>query len=138
MTFTIATNVQQQPEFHQDWQHFLSIIDDKSELSDIQLSDIELSDIELRDIQQYVNGKQLACPMPLLKLKMALKHTAIGNQVYVTATDPNSEKDIGAFCRHVGHELTVVRQLPHSEQSSDEQSDQQQDTIFHLLITKNC
>lgn len=128
MTFTIATNVQQQPEFHQDWQHFLSIIDDKSELSDIQLS----------DIQQYVNGKQLACPMPLLKLKMALKNTAIGNQVYVTATDPNSEKDIGAFCRHVGHQLTVVRQLPHSEQSSDQQSDQQQDTIFHLLITKNC
>lgn len=128
MTFTIAANVQQQPEFHQDWQHFLSIIDDKSELSDIQL----------RDIQQYVNGKQLACPMPLLKLKMALKHTAIGNQVYVTATDPNSEKDIGAFCRHVGHQLTVVRQLPHNEQSSNQQADQQQDTIFHLLITKNC
>lgn len=138
MTFTIAANVQQQPEFHQDWQHFLSIIDDKSELSDIQLSDIELSDIQLSNIQQYVNGKQLACPMPLLKLKMALKNTAIGKQVYVTATDPNSEKDIGAFCRHVGHELTVVRQLPHSEQSSNQQADQQQDTIFHLLITKNC
>ena len=35
-------------------------------------------------IEHYVDGKGLACPMPLLKLKMALKKTALGHAVYVS------------------------------------------------------
>lgn len=74
------------------------------------------------EISHYVNGKGLACPLPLLKLKMALRTTDIGNHVYVTATDPNSQRDIGAFCQHAGHTLLTATH----------------DTIIHLLITKNC
>lgn len=94
-----------QPAFIQDWQQANFRVTDDSGL-----------------VEQYVDGKGLACPMPLLKLKMALKHTKVGNHVYVTATDPNSQQDIGAFCRHAGHGLIT----------------HQTDTIFHLFITKNC
>ncbi|MFO1383061.1 MAG: hypothetical protein U1E92_06135 [Moraxella osloensis] len=34
---------------------------------------------------------------------MALKKTALGHAVYVTATDPNSKRDIAAFCQHAGY-----------------------------------
>lgn len=103
-----------QPEFSRDWQIFNQIF---AELP------------STGQVEQYVNGKQLACPMPLLKLKMALRDTPIGSHIYVTATDPNSQTDIGAFCQHMGYPLLSHAQTtPHGSQ----------DTIFHLLITKNC
>ena len=80
-------------------------------------------------IEHYVNGKGLACPMPLLKLKMALKKTTVGNHVYLTATDANSKRDIAAFCQHAGYALF---------QSTTSQTATPSDTIFHSIITKNC
>lgn len=97
-------------DFQQDWQQILA----NSVDSDVFYHANAIAD--------YVNGKSLACPMPLLKLKMALKNVQIGEQVYITATDPNSQQDIGAFCRHQGYDYFVTPL----------------DTIFHLLITKNC
>lgn len=107
-TVCIEPALQAQPNFTQDWQaaSFSLLEDDHTDCV----------------IAHYVDGKGLACPMPLLKLKMALKNTEVGKSVYVTATDPNSLHDIGAFCRHTGHGLVA----------------HQADTIFHLLITKNC
>lgn len=81
-------------------------------------------------IEHYVNGKTLACPMPLLKLKMALKKTAIGNAVYLTATDPNSKRDIAAFCQHAGFTLFQYTSIIPSEDKTD--------TILHSIITKSC
>ena len=81
-------------------------------------------------IEHYVDGKGLACPMPLLKLKMALKKTALGHAVYVTATDPNSKRDIAAFCQHAGYTLVQQTSITPSENTTD--------TIFHSIITKNC
>ncbi len=121
MDIAIHSNLLSQPDFAQDWQ-FLT------HSSDFKLNNVP----NTGQVEQYVNGKQLACPMPLLKLKMALRQMAIGNYVYVTATDPNSQKDIGAFCLHAGH--TVLASLV---QPADQGNDNK-DTIFHLLITKNC
>ncbi|MFO1384332.1 MAG: sulfurtransferase TusA family protein [Moraxella sp.] len=53
--------------------------------------------------------------MPLLKLKMALKKTALGHAVYVTATDPNSKRDIAAFCQHAGYALVQQTSITPSE-----------------------
>lgn len=111
MSFAIAPDVATLPDFAKDWQTFCQFIETLPTTG---------------TLQHYVNGKQLACPMPLLKLKMALKNTAIGNHVYVTATDPNSQQDIGAFCQHAGHTLATAT------------TTSSHDTISHLLITKNC
>lgn len=102
--------------FCQDWRLFHS-----GEHNDIHIN---------AQIEHYVNGKGLACPMPLLKLKMALKKTALGNAVYVTATDPNSKRDIAAFCQHAGYTLV--------QQTSTTPSENTTDTIFHSIITKSC
>lgn len=110
----IAENLIALPNFEQDW----GLAQFNEPLTE-NPTDTELNDLI---VAQYVDGKGLACPMPLLKLKMALKQTQMGHAVYVSATDPNSRHDIGAFCRHMGYGLFAG----------------QTDTIFHLLITKNC
>ncbi len=102
--------------FCQDWGLFLS-----GEYNDLNID---------AQIEHYVNGKGLACPMPLLKLKMALKKTALGHAVYVTATDPNSKRDITAFCQHAGYTLVQHTSITPSENTTD--------TIFHSIITKSC
>lgn len=106
-TFTLADTLTQDPDFQQDW------------------ASLDTQSLPTITITQYVNAKHLACPMPLLKLKMALKTTAIGDSVYVTATDSNSQQDIGAFCQHLGYPLWTTTM------------DSDSATIFHLLITKN-
>lgn len=106
----IAEDLQQDASFLQDWQ---------------QANFVNLPSTGV--LTGYINAKDLACPMPLLKLKMALKQTSVGNHVYLTATDANSERDIGSFCNHLGYFFTFEKSL-----------DSQNDTIFHLFITKNC
>lgn len=113
MNFTISQYLTEQTNFQHDWQVFFPLISKTYN--------------ENLYIENYVNGKNLACPMPLLKLKMALRTTEIGNGVYLTATDPNSTNDIQAFCQHAGldcHSATINENNTQSE-------------IFHFLIIKN-
>lgn len=52
-----------------------------------------------------LDAKGLACPMPIVKTKKALKELAAGDTLSVESTDPGSMKDMDAFCRMTGHEL---------------------------------
>lgn len=108
----INNQVAENADFTSDWQDFLSNVDDN------------LLKNLTGNLQHYVNGKNLACPMPLLKLKMALKNTEIGNYVYMTATDSNSQTDIGAFCQYTNLDFFVVK----VGQECD---------VFHILVRKN-
>lgn len=56
-------------------------------------------------IYQVIDAQGLACPMPLLKAKMALKHTPQGQAVYLLASDKNSVHDIAAFAKHANRQL---------------------------------
>ena len=150
-----------------------------SQRSNLSSSDIELihkflqnlSDASLNNasvlkpfvISHIVDGRGLACPMPLLKLKVALRSVADGESVYVLATDPNSKTDIDAFCRQSSTnqsmpdyqlDLAVSTSMPTCKENN-EQTDElsvktggqseshlqkhskKQDTIFHLIITKS-
>lgn len=49
--------------------------------------------------------KELACPMPLLKAKLALKSMLVGQVLLVYASDSGSWRDIPAFLAKVSHEL---------------------------------
>ncbi|PNK60396.1 sulfurtransferase TusA family protein [Psychrobacter sp. FDAARGOS_221] len=84
------------------------------------------------NIAALVDGRGLACPMPLLKTKVALRTLAEGDSVYVLATDPNSQIDLAAFCQQSG--LTL--QLNTRTDAATEDSLKKLDTIFHLIITK--
>ena len=52
--------------------------------------------------------KGLACPMPVLRAKKALKAIAPGEELEVLATDPGSAKDFDAFCAATGHALVTA------------------------------
>lgn len=54
----------------------------------------------------------LKCPLPLLKLKVALNDLAPGEAVELWATDPISCRDIPAFCQKTGHRLLSQSEGP--------------------------
>ena len=113
-----------------------------------------------------VDGRGLACPLPLLKTKVALRSVGDGEALYVVATDPNSTADIAAFCRQSGAktlgntasaqlELRLQYQSDGKSMSAAEANDSSAetvvsnnaaekgsaDTLFHFIITKtdsNC
>ncbi|MBH0005258.1 sulfurtransferase TusA family protein [Psychrobacter sp. SWN149] len=96
------------------------------------------------DIKGFVDGCGLACPMPLLKTKVALRGVSVGESLYVVATDPNSRADITAFCRQsqqahsLSHLNLVVNAATEITESSavNSTSLQRFDTIYHFIITK--
>lgn len=126
-------------------------------LNDVQLNDNDILETSFIHIKSMVDGRGLACPMPLLKTKVALRNVANGDSLYVVATDPNSQADITAFCRQpqqgdtANGLLLIVNQAAHqnthqdshhdiyksSDQSSaDTGSTKPFDTIYHFIITK--
>ncbi len=65
--------------------------------------------------------KGLACPLPVLKAKKAMKPVPPGEMLEVLATDPGTVADFKAFCETTGHTLV---------QSSEA------DGVFTFLIRK--
>ena len=95
-------------------------------------------------IKNMVDGRGLACPMPLLKTKVALRNVLAGESLYVVATDPNSQADIMAFCQQSLQTdsanplaLTINQAtLSDNKAESDNYSKYSVDTIYHFIITK--
>ncbi|WP_201533997.1 sulfurtransferase TusA family protein [Psychrobacter immobilis] len=93
------------------------------------------------NIKRFVDGRGLACPMPLLKTKVALRDVADGESLYVVATDSNSQADITAFCRQnqqadTANKLLLTVNNVTSQPLTDDRSSQHFDTIYHFIITK--
>lgn len=57
-----------------------------------------------------LDARGLACPMPLLKSKLALKTMNEGEVLLVQASDGGSWRDIPAYLNQVSHELLVAEQ----------------------------
>lgn len=95
-------------------------------------------------IKNIVDGRGLACPMPLLKTKVALREVAVGESLYVVATDPNSQADISAFCQQSQQTgtanplLLLINQATaaSSGENLEAKSKDSIDTIYHFIITK--
>lgn len=57
-----------------------------------------------------LDTKGMSCPLPVLKLKRAIKAVAPGDTLTVLATDPGAGRDFETFCRSHGHELLDRRE----------------------------
>lgn len=57
-----------------------------------------------------VDARDLRCPMPLLKLKLALNSLAAGDSLTLLATDTGTLRDIPAFLQQSGHQLVSQSQ----------------------------
>lgn len=76
-------------------------------LSDTDKSYGTSSVAENDGISEVLDARGLACPMPLLKAKLALNKLKHGERLKVLATDSGSERDFPAFAKLSGHELLV-------------------------------
>ena len=54
--------------------------------------------------------KGLACPLPVLRAKKAMREVAPGETLEVLATDPGTVEDFKAFCQTTGHALVETRE----------------------------
>lgn len=79
---------------------------------------------DIIQISNFVDGRGLACPQPLLRTKIALRKTPQGDFVYLVATDSNSLLDLQAFAKQNNQNLS------HWKLNSLENNL----TIFHFLI----
>ena len=52
-----------------------------------------------------LDTKGLNCPLPVLRVKKAMKDVPANGVLQVLATDPGTPKDFEAFCRATGHQL---------------------------------
>lgn len=52
-----------------------------------------------------LDTKGLSCPLPILRVKKAIKDVPLGGTLQVLATDPGAVKDFEAFCRSTGQQL---------------------------------
>jgi tRNA 2-thiouridine synthesizing protein A len=55
--------------------------------------------------EMFLDVRGLACPLPVLRAKKTLKTMDVGAVLRVEATDPNSVKDMAAFCVQTGNQL---------------------------------
>ncbi|MCH9765344.1 MAG: sulfurtransferase TusA family protein [Alphaproteobacteria bacterium] len=54
---------------------------------------------------QILDTQGLACPLPILKTKKAMREIAPGGTLEILATDPGATQDFEAFCKATGHTL---------------------------------
>ncbi len=59
-------------------------------------------------MSHLLDVKGLACPMPVLRAKKALKALGPGEELEVLSTDPGSVKDFDAFCATTGNDLVTA------------------------------
>lgn len=60
-------------------------------------------------VEKELDTSGLNCPLPILRLKQALRGMERGQRVRVIATDPGSQSDFVAFAAQTGHRLVEAR-----------------------------
>ena len=61
-------------------------------------------------VDQSVDARGLACPLPLLRAKVALNGMNAGQVLYLVATDAGSQRDISRFAELAGHSLLQAQE----------------------------
>ncbi|ASF41208.1 MULTISPECIES: sulfurtransferase TusA family protein [Halobacillus] len=73
------------------------------------------------NVTKVLDAKGLACPMPIVKTKKAMKEVESGETLEIHATDQGAKSDLTAWAKSSGHEL-----LQHDEE----------DGVFKFWIQK--
>lgn len=60
------------------------------------------------DPPTLLDARGLACPLPVLKARKAMRGVAPGGLLEVLATDPGAAADFRAFCEVTGHRLEAT------------------------------
>ena len=60
-------------------------------------------------MERVLDVRGLACPLPAIKARAALRELAAGDVLVVLATDPEAHVDVGALAADVGHAFRAHR-----------------------------
>ena len=69
-----------------------------------------MSDLKRQNFTQQLDLKGLTCPLPLLKMKLALKQVEPGQVIYVETSDSGSWQDFHKFAELTNNELISAEQ----------------------------
>ena len=69
-----------------------------------------MSDLSRQNFTQQLDLKGLTCPLPLLKMKLALKQVEPGQVIYVETSDSGSWQDFHKFAEITDNELISAEQ----------------------------
>jgi tRNA 2-thiouridine synthesizing protein A len=69
-----------------------------------------VSDLKRQNFTQQLDLKGLTCPLPLLKMKLALKQVEPGQVIYVETSDSGSWQDFHKFAEITNNELISAEQ----------------------------
>jgi len=56
---------------------------------------------------QYLDARNLSCPLPLLKAKQCLNNLDTGQLLFVQTTDPGSWNDFASYANLSAHQLVM-------------------------------
>ena len=59
----------------------------------------------MSDSENTLDCRELQCPMPIVRLAMAVRKLDAGAELWVEATDPAFELDVKAWAEMTGNEL---------------------------------
>jgi tRNA 2-thiouridine synthesizing protein A len=69
-----------------------------------------VSDLTRQEFTQELDLKGLSCPLPLLKMKLALKKMEPGQIIYVETSDSGSWQDFHKFTKITDNELISAQE----------------------------
>ncbi len=75
-----------------------------------------VSDLTRQEFTQQLDLKGLSCPLPLLKMKLALKKMEPGQVIYVETSDSGSWQDFHKFTTITDNELISAQECESSYQ----------------------
>jgi tRNA 2-thiouridine synthesizing protein A len=61
-------------------------------------------------VKETLDCKGLYCPLPIVKMRKAIKGMAEGEVLKVLATDPGSMRDFRSWCDKTGNRLLEARE----------------------------
>ena len=62
----------------------------------------------MANIDAKIDCIGLFCPMPIVKIREAIKGLAVGEVIEMLADDPASEADMKSWARRTGHDLVEI------------------------------
>ncbi|MHA2224836.1 MAG: sulfurtransferase TusA family protein [Candidatus Hodarchaeales archaeon] len=62
-------------------------------------------------VNKRLDARKLACPMPVLKSRKAIKKLKLNQVLEILTTDPGSMTDIPAWAQVTGQELIVSEEI---------------------------
>ena len=65
-------------------------------------------DLNSMTAAKVADARAMACPGPLLEAKKSIGTVKVGEVLEIWSGDPNTKKDMPAWCQKVGHEFVGV------------------------------